>query len=104
MNNDILGGTSATTLEPASPISRAAFITIVWRAIGEPASTTEIDFDDVPADAFFLPALRWSVGEGVIGGTSSTTFSPADPVSRAVAVVILDRVERLVEPLVAAPS
>ncbi|MEO0492369.1 MAG: S-layer homology domain-containing protein [Actinomycetota bacterium] len=104
VNNGVLGGTSASTLGATTPISRAAFVTVVWRAIGSPESDTSLGFADVPDDAFFRPAVQWAVGAGLIGGTSPTTFSPGDDVSRTIAIVILDRVERLVDPLVAGPT
>lgn len=43
-----------------------------------------------------LDAMEWAVGEGLIVGTSTTTLSPRDPVSRAqMAVIIKNYVENV---------
>ncbi len=51
----------------------------------------ESRFSDVPGDAYYFDAVSWAVDEGVTKGTSDTTFSPADTLTRAQAVTFLWR-------------
>jgi hypothetical protein len=96
----IVGGTSATTFSPGDPISRGAFVTIVWRALGEPEPTGDMPFTDVPADEFYAPAVRWAYGQQLVGGTSPTTFAPDAVLDRITTIVLFDRLERRLDPFV----
>jgi hypothetical protein len=93
-------GTTPTTFSPDDPITRAAFITVVWRALGEPRSDADLPFTDVPTGAFSEDALRWAFGEGLINGTSPTTFAPDAPLSRITTIVLFSRIEVGPNPLV----
>ncbi len=48
-------------------------------------------FTDVTTGDYYGEAVQWAVNQGVTGGTSETTFSPADTVTRAQAVTFLWR-------------
>ena len=48
-------------------------------------------FNDVPADAYFADAVAWAYENGITVGTSPTTFSPDDPVTRAQVATFLHR-------------
>ena len=59
----------------------------------ETIPATGVKFVDVPADAYFAPAVNWAVSKSpaITSGTSATTFSPNDPCTRAQAVAFLYR-------------
>lgn len=97
---DIVGGTSATTFSPDEPISRGAFVTMVWRALGEPAPSGDAPFTDVADSAFYAPAVRWAYEQQLVGGTTPTTFSPDAVLDRITTIVLFDRLERRLDPLV----
>ena len=46
-------------------------------------------FTDISKDDYFYDAVLWAVEKGVTSGTSATTFSPADPCTRAQIVTFL---------------
>ena len=48
-------------------------------------------FTDVPANAYYADAVKWAVANGVTAGTSPTTFSPNETVTRGQAVTFLWR-------------
>jgi len=48
-------------------------------------------FVDVPADAYYYDAVLWAVEKGITKGTSTTTFSPDNPCTRAQMVTFLWR-------------
>lgn len=89
--NGVVTGTAPGVFSPNDTIDRAQFSTILWRAYGEIASTTAPGFDDVPADVFYTAAVAWMVDSSVTTGTSPTTFSPNDPLTRGQGVTFMWR-------------
>ena len=88
----ITNGTSSTTFSPADPCTRGQTVTFLWRANGcpEPDSTYN-PFKDVPAGAYYYKAVLWAVENNITNGTSSDTFSPNAPCTRAHVVTFLWR-------------
>jgi hypothetical protein len=83
-------GTSPSTFSPHDVTTRAQMITFLWRAQGRPAAGLH-GFADVPVGAFYDRAVGWAVERAVTTGTSPSTFSPHDTVTRAQAVTFLWR-------------
>lgn len=54
-------------------------------------STQGVAFSDVPAGAYYAPAVNWAVSRGVTSGTGGTSFSPDMTVTRGQAVTFLWR-------------
>lgn len=52
------------------------------------------EFVDVPANAWYLEALRWAYTNGVMFGTSETKFSPNVAMTRGMLVATLYRMEK----------
>lgn len=67
-------------------------LTFLWRANGSPVVDYAMNFTDVPADAYYIEAVRWAVSEGITSGTTTTTFSPNTACTRAQIVTFLWRV------------
>ena len=55
--------------------------------------STENPFRDVPAGAYYRDPVLWAAENGITTGTSSTTFSPDDPCTRAQVVTFLWRTD-----------
>ena len=55
-------------------------------------------FADVPADAWYAPAVAWALENGVTTGTSFSTFSPSDTCTRGQVVTFLWRASGRPEP------
>ena len=92
VSNGITDGTSATTFSPDNICTRAQMVTFLWRAAGSPAPHSGSNpFVDVPADAYYYTAVLWAVEQGITTGTSVTTFSPDDTVTRSQTVTFLWR-------------
>ena len=47
------------------------------------------DFKDVPSGKWYYTAIDYAVKEGLFGGTSTTTFSPEEPMTRGMFVRVL---------------
>ena len=88
----ITNGTTETTFNPDGGLQRAAVVTMLWRAAGEPEpKTTENPFTDVKETAFYYKAVLWAVEEGITNGMTATTFGPFVVTNRAQAMTFLYR-------------
>lgn len=93
--NKITAGTDNTHFSPNAPCDRGQTVTFLWRAAGSPAPKgTANPFTDVDESAYYYKAVLWAVENGITKGTSSTTFSPTDTVTRAQVVTFLCRLAK----------
>ncbi|GJM38351.1 MAG: hypothetical protein DHS20C19_17180 [Acidimicrobiales bacterium] len=85
-NLDVTTGTTATTYSPKDLLTReqmAALLARMYEAItGSPAAIVATPFTDVPDSSFAVDDIARLYGLGVTTGTSATTFSPDDTVTR----------------------
>lgn len=82
VDNGIMNGVSNTEFEPNSRVTRAMFITTLHRFAGTPADYISMPFNDVPSGHWAYNAIRWGVKNQIVSGTSATTFSPNEYVTR----------------------
>ncbi len=87
----ITNGISSTLFGPSDGMTRAMFVTMLWRAAGSPTGHPDAGFTDVPAGAYFAEAVNWAKATGVTTGTSATTFSPGNPITRGQGVTQMYR-------------
>ena len=88
----ITNGTGdGTTFDPNGTLQRAQFVTMLWRAAGEPVVEYENPFKDVSESDFFYNAVLWAVSEGITNGSDATHFNPYGTTNRAQAVTFLWR-------------
>ena len=78
----LFNGTADDTFAPELEMSRAMFVTVLWRAAGEPAAKQAVAFKDVGGDAYYAEAVAWAVEIGVTNGTGEDRFSPDDLITR----------------------
>jgi PKD repeat protein len=76
---------------PYDDLERAQLVTMVWRAAGSPVVTSGVPFTDVDLDGYYGPALRWAYANGIVEGTSATTFEPYSTATRGHVVAVLWR-------------
>ncbi len=55
------------------------------------ASSQELPFTDIPADAWYTDEVRYCYEHGIFAGISDTTFSPDETLSRAMLATVLYR-------------
>ena len=63
-------------------INRGMMVTVLYRMAGSPEVTAENPFTDVPADTWYTDAVIWASENGITAGTSETTFSPTNSLTR----------------------
>lgn len=84
VENGITKGTDATHFSPNATVTRAQFVTFLWRYAGEPApKNMSCGFNDVDANAFYYKAVLWAVENGVTTGKTATQFAPVRPAPAA---------------------
>ena len=91
VENDITTGTTPTTFAPGEDLTRAQFVTFLWRAAGRPSVAAPHGFDDVDPATFAETAIAWAVEVGITTGTGPTTFAPDDPATRGQIAAFLRR-------------
>ena len=90
-----MDGETETTFAPSADMTRADMIVALYRMAGSPEVTGENPFTDVAADADYYAAVIWGTSNGVINGTSETTFSPDDSLQRQAFATMLYRYAEL---------
>ena len=88
--NGITAGTSESAFSPYASATRGQMMTYLWAAAGCPEpSGTDNPFTDVAEGAYYYNAVLWAVEKGITAGTSATTFSPEQTVTRCQAITFL---------------
>lgn len=79
----IFNGTGNGNFSPLRTLSRAEFVTAIANYSGIDVSAFEYDgFTDVDPNAYYYHAMAWARNEGIVNGTSDTTFSPTKKITR----------------------
>ena len=88
----IMQGTSSTKFSPKASLTRAMGVTLLYRVAGSPSvSGVNIPFTDVKNGTWYTDAVIWAANEGVVKGTSTTTFTPDQEITREQMVAMLWR-------------
>lgn len=79
----VIKGMTETTFEPEGQVTRAQFITMLYRLDGEnKVENGTNSFTDLEKDAYYLDAINWGVKNGIINGMSKTEFAPGLNITR----------------------
>ena len=89
--NGMMSGTSETTFSPDLTTTRGMIVTILYRMENEPAVTGTTAFTDVAADQYYANAVAWAAQNGIVSGTTATTFAPNSAITREQMAAILYR-------------
>ena len=88
----ITNGISANQFGPLVQCNRAQVVTVLYRAMGNPAVTsTENPFLDVNVADWYGPAVLWAVENGITNGMSANQFGVTTICNRAQVVTFLYR-------------
>ncbi len=108
----IINGYADGTFHPNEYVTRAQFITMLYRAAGSPEvklpeGKTEIELGFTDADTIndvYKTAVAWGVQNGIIKGYDNNTFRPNKEISRAQMATMLYRYLTLEDVWGAAPD
>lgn len=93
VENGITKGTgNGSTFSPNATVTRAEFVTFLWRYAGEPApKNLSTSFNDVDANQFYYKAVLWAAENSVATGVDTTHFAPGAFCKRSEVVMFLFR-------------
>lgn len=84
----LMTGTSATTFEPNTSLSRAMLVAVLHRLEGSPQASV-CDFTDVAEGDWYAQAVNWAASVGVVNGFDDGTFQPNAAITREQMAAIL---------------
>lgn len=84
----LMTGTSATTFEPNTSLSRAMLVAVLHRLEGSPQASGG-DFTDVSDGDWYAQAVNWAASVGVVNGFDDGTFQPNAAITREQMAAIL---------------
>ena len=87
----IAQGFDADHFRPGDPVSRAQFVTFLWRYEGKPAANAENVFTDVADTSVYFPAIMWAYESGVTVGYGNNDFRPDMTCTRWHVVLFMQR-------------
>ena len=90
-DNGIMNGVSTSSFSPNEMVTRAMFITTLYRYAGSPSSFAAVSFTDISSSHYAYNAVKWGVKYNIVTGTTTTTFSPDEQVTREQAMTFLWR-------------
>ena len=68
--------------QPEFDITRAMFVTVLYRIEGEPETSLNYTFEDILKGWYYEKAVAWGSANGIIAGYSDTEFAPDDKITR----------------------
>jgi hypothetical protein len=87
----LIEGTTPTTFEPETALTRGMFATILYRMAGSPAVAGTNPFKDVVSGQWYTNAVMWAAKTNIVKGYTSDTFGPDDVLTREQLVTMLYR-------------
>lgn len=75
-------GTSASTFSPNETLTRAMAVQTLYNLSGTPQVQNDNPFADVQQGDWYYQAVTWAAENDITAGTSETTFSPDDSITR----------------------
>ncbi|MDR1669250.1 MAG: S-layer homology domain-containing protein, partial [Oscillospiraceae bacterium] len=74
--------------DPDGSLSRAEFVTLIWKLEGGPAAEGANPFDDIPDGTWYTDAVIWAASNNIVSGTG-TGYNPGKELSRQEMVTML---------------
>ena len=87
----LMDGVGDSLFAPNSETTRAQLVTILYRLAGQPAVSGDLPFTDVENGTWYTDAVAWAAENGIVNGTTDTTFAPGDDITREQLVTVLYR-------------
>lgn len=88
--NGLIYGVSNTEFAPDGDVTRAMFVTVLYRTEGEPYAENS-SFVDVASDSYYANAVAWAEENKVVSGVSDTEFAPDMSITREQMAAIIYR-------------
>lgn len=92
--NGLMLGVSDTEFAPGTELTRAMFVTVLYRMENEPDMSNEIlgyPFADVDSESWYTDAVYWARKNGIVNGITDSEFAPNDSITREQMAAIMFR-------------
>ena len=80
--NGLMNGTSETLFSPDADMTRAMFVTVLYRQEGKPTVTADNPFTDVEDGEWYTNAVIWASENDIVDGYGNGLFGTNDKVTR----------------------
>lgn len=84
-------GTAETTFAPAENMTRAMFVTVLFRFDGAKGDSSQSAFVDVAPGEWYTAAINWAAANKIVDGVGNGKFAPNDPITRAQMCAMIER-------------
>jgi len=88
--NGVMNGISSSVFSPDSNVTRAMFVTVLYRMENEP-ETSFCGFDDVGEGTWYSDSIAWAASNNIVNGVSEKEFKPEMNITREQMATILFR-------------
>lgn len=88
---NLIDGIGENLFAPEKEITRAEFIALLFKISGDDLLESSTKFTDVDMLEWYAPYVSWAYENNITSGTSITTFSPMDKITRQDMSVMIKR-------------
>ena len=84
-------GVADKTFAPADNMTRAMFVTVLFRFDGAKGDSSQSAFVDVAPGEWYTAAINWAAANRIVDGVGNGKFAPNDPITRAQMCAMIER-------------
>ena len=84
-------GVADKTFAPAENMTRAMFVTVLFRFDGAKGDRSQSAFTDVAPGQWYTDAINWAAANRIVDGVGNGKFAPNDPITRAQMCTMIER-------------
>jgi hypothetical protein len=84
-------GVADKTFAPADNMTRAMFVTVLFRFDGAKGDRSQSAFTDVAPGEWYTDAINWAAANRIVDGVGNGKFAPNDPITRAQMCTMIER-------------
>lgn len=84
-------GVADKTFAPAENMTRAMFVTVLFRFDGAKGDRSQSAFTDVAPGEWYTDAINWAAANKIVDGVGDGKFAPNDPITRAQMCTMIER-------------
>lgn len=84
-------GVADKTFAPADNMTRAMFVTVLFRFHGAKGDSRQSAFVDVAPGEWYTAAINWAAANRIVDGVGNGKFAPNDPITRAQMCAMIER-------------
>jgi len=100
----VTNGIGNNMFAPNNTITREEFSAMIIRAFIPDAESAEIEFSDVPTDAWYYDSVAKAYSAGIVNGISANLFGTGQNITRQDMAVMLYRISKYIKLNIAVPE